>query len=483
MLIPTEETGLAGLDVAGRIRRALWQIPEPELRGLLRSLTHEARRRHLVYLRDGQEEIIQLFAMPIAALPDQLAYVRAVALALHGALKRLPELYFADPDVRAALRLPPAEEEWLRRYWTPAVREQNTVFGRHDAVVDFTRADWKDTLAFVEPNLGGIGGLHLVPTSERILAEIVLPVLVKNDPQLQLEVAQDIRDLLMQEMIDHLQALGRPAHTICFIDPKYAGSGPDEQTALAQHFHEHFGIIVCHADPRELSCRGDEVYYEGRPIDLAYRDYPIVDLLALARAGGDVEPMRLLFEQNRMVSSIAAELDQKSCWEVLGDPTLAERHFSAEERQLFRRHLPWTRLIADRATSLPDGASGPLCEYVRRERERLVLKPNRAYGGIGIHLGPATSQAEWDALVERALADPERWVAQQLVDLPVLEFPTVDAAGHVHAEPFFTVMGFAPSTYGLATLVRASQKQVVNVAQRGGMGVLVVGHPPGRIVQ
>ncbi|HEX2572593.1 MAG TPA: hypothetical protein VH877_23800 [Polyangia bacterium] len=482
MLTPIEEAGLAGLGVAGRIRRALWQIPEPELRALLDSIAQEAGRRHLVYLRDDREETIRLLAMPVAALPDQLAYVRAVALALHGALKRLPELYVTDPDVCAALQLPPAEDEWLRQCWTPAVREQNTVFGRHDAVVDFTSANWKNTLAFVEPNLGGIGGLHLVPTAERILADLVVPVLRKNDPLLQLEVAQDMRNLLMQEMIDHLQALGRPARTICFIDPKYAGSGPDEQSALTEHFHARFGITVCHADPRELERRGDEVYYEGQPIDLAYRDYPIIDLLALAREGVDIGPMRLLFEQNRIVSSIAAELDQKSCWEVLGEPTLAERHFSADERQLFRRHLPWTRLIADRATTLLDGSRGPLLEYVRREREQLVLKPNRAYGGTGIHLGPSTPQGEWDALIDRAVADPERWVAQQLVNLPVLEFPVLDPAGHVHAEPFFTVMGFAPSTYGLATLVRASQKQVVNIAQRGGMCALMVAHPPGRIV-
>jgi hypothetical protein len=482
MLTPIEEAGLAGQGVAGRIRRALWRTPEPELRALLDSITQEARRRHLVYLREGREETIRLLATPVAALPDQLAYVRAVALALHGALKRLPELYFSDPDVRDALRLPPAEEEWLRQCWTPSVREQNTVFGRHDAVVDFTSANWKNTFAFVEPNLGSIGGLHLVPTAERILADLVLPVLRKNDPQIQLELAQDMRNLLMQEMIDHLQAIGRPARTICFIDPKYAGSGPDEQSALAEHFQARFGITVCHADPRELERQDDEVYYEGRPIDLAYRDYPIIDLLALAKEGGDIGPMRLLFEQNRMVSSIAAELDQKSCWEVLGEPTLAERHFSAEERQLFRRHLPWTRLIADRATTLPDGSRGPLLEFVRREREQLVLKPNRAYGGTGIHLGPSTSETEWHALIDRAVADPERWVAQQLVNLPVLEFPVLDPAGYVHAEPFFTVMGFAPSTYGLATLVRASQKQVVNIAQRGGMCALMVGHPPGRIV-
>ena len=45
----------------------------------------------------------------------------------------------------------------------------------------------------------------------------------------------------------------------------------------------------------------------------------------------------------------------------------------------------------------------------------------------------------------------------------------------LHMEPFYLVMGFAPTKYGLAVLGRASQKQVVNVAQRGGLCVLMNG--------
>ena len=51
--------------------------------------------------------------------------------------------------------------------------------------------------------------------------------------------------------------------------------------------------------------------------------------------------------------------------------------------------------------------------------------------------------------------------------------------GSLHVEPFYLVMGFAATRYGLAILGRASQKQVVNVAQRGGMCVVMIGHPAG----
>jgi uncharacterized circularly permuted ATP-grasp superfamily protein len=183
-----------------------------------------------------------------------------------------------------------------------------------------------------------------------------------------------------------------------------------------------------------------------------------------------------------MISSIAGELDQKSCWEVLTDPQFTQKYFSADERQIFRRHILWTRLLGDRQTLLPVGRSGDLLEYVRRENESLVLKPNRAYGGSGVVIGHLLTQPEWEAAIEKALADSERWVVQQVATIPVREFPVLGPDGRPHLEPFYTVMGFAPTKYGVATLGRASQKQVVNVANRGGMVAVMTGRPPGPLV-
>ena len=100
-------------------------------------------------------------------------------------------------------------------------------------------------------------------------------------------------------------------------------------------------------------------------VDLVYRDYPVADLVALAAEGVDVRPMRELFRQNRVVSSIAAELDQKSCWEVLTDPQFTRRYFSTDDRQVFRRHVLWTRILSERRTLLPDGQSADLVPHAR----------------------------------------------------------------------------------------------------------------------
>jgi hypothetical protein len=476
MLTVAEELGLSGLALSSRVQRALYGLPEPELLELIERLRQGAMERHVIYLHDGAIEPVRILPCPITVVPDQLAYIHHITLSVQNALKRLPPLYFSDPAVREILRLPAEEERWLRECWGPSQERHNPVFGRLDALIDFTSPMWKESLRFVEPNLSGIGGVHMVPTAERLLADIVVPALRERDPELDLRLGHDMRELLTREILDHMAATGCGPR-LCFIEPKYAGHGPDEQEEIARYLRDRHGLSVDLADPSELEVRHGRVSYLGTNIDLGYRDYGVSDLLELEAEGVDVEPMRLLLRENRLISSIAADLDQKSCWEVLTDPDLCRRYFSPDERQLFQRHILWTRVLSDRRTVLPDGRVGDLLEYARSCHEQLVLKPNRSYGGEGIVIGPAVTSGQWEAALEAALADPdERWVAQQLATIPVREFPIVGTGGAVHAEPFYTVMGFAANEEGVAILARASQKQVVNVAQHGGLCGVMVSH-------
>lgn len=482
MLTPAEEMGLAGLGLASRIRRVLHQLSEHRLLELYRQVERESMRQRLIYLREGREEVIRVMLAPLVVLPEQLSYLHSVSLTIHNATRRLIDLYLQDPQIHEVLALSDEEDAWLRACWGPRLSEQNTVFGRLDAVVDLASAGWRQSLSFVEPNMSGIGGLHLIPGAERVLADVVLPVLHELDPHIRLELGADVRDLLMELLLEHAEDIGRPARRICFVEPKYSGSGPEEQSILTEHFHRRYQVEVCHADPAELTLRGDEVLYQGQPIDLAYRDYSVQELIEAQRGGVDIAPMRTLLQQNRVVSSLAAELDQKAIWEVFTDPALAAKHFTVDERHVFRRHIPWTRKVSDRRTLLPDGSEGELLEYCRSERELLVLKPNRDFGGHGVLVGPSATEEQWETAIQHAVVQDGQWVVQRLVHLPVHEFPVLGTDGRMHPEPFYGVLGLAPTEGGLAILGRVSQKLVVNVAQRGGLCGVFLGHSPPRLL-
>ena len=483
MLSPAESLGLAGAALDARARRAASHISDAALRRIADSLRADALDNGMIYERNAVAEPIRVMLRPLLAMPEQLSYVNHVCLTLIKALKRLPSLYLEHDACRRILALTPAEDAWLREAWSPVHARLNPVYGRLDAVCDFAGAAWRDSLQFLEPNLNGIGGIHYTPVAEQLVLRDIVPALQAHDPELAIELPYDQREEFVQLLIDHTKAVGRSSCQVCFVEPKYVHEGPSEQAALIEFLARRNGIAATHADPRELTVRGDEVFHGDARIDVAYRDYEVRDLIALeAELGRRLEGMRMLFKQNRVISSLGGDFDQKSCWEILTDPAIAETLFQQEECRLFRRHVLWTRVVSARRTTLPQDREGDLLTYARDHREQLVLKPSRAYGGTGVMLGAAVSQGAWETQLEAALAqseDPEQaWVVQAATRLPVHEFPVIDETGHMFSEPFYTVMGFAPSENGLGTLCRVSQKQVVNVAQHGGLAALLIANPP-----
>src|SRR6266540_2452035 len=248
MYTPAEEVGLLGLRLATRVQHALDQVPPGQMVELIRAIHRTSTDRHVAYQRDGVTETIRLLPCPLTLRPDQLGYTHYISETILNCIKRLPDLYFEVPEIREILRVTPIEEEWLRDCWTPAHREANPVFGRLDAVVDYTTAMWKDSIKFMEPNLTGIGGLHIGPTALGVLADLVVPALMAQDPTIRLQLTDDIRELLLQDMLEHLEEMGRPYGQIVLVDPKYEAEGPDEPDALIEYYRKRHGLSVLHAD-------------------------------------------------------------------------------------------------------------------------------------------------------------------------------------------------------------------------------------------
>jgi carboxypeptidase Taq len=486
VLSPAEALGLTGATLEARIRRAANHVSDTTFARIAERLRADARANEMIYEHEGVQEPVRLMLRPLLVMQEQLSYVHHVCLQLIEALKRLPDLYLGDERIRKIVAITPEEERWFRGTWTKDHSRFNSIYGRLDAVCDFTGANWQDSLHFMEPNLTGVGGIHYAPVAEQLLMRDVLPTLLAHDPDLVVALPRDQRDLFVQVLIDHARAIGRDSAQLCFVEPKYVADGPPEQSVLSQFLSQRHGLTIAHADPRELRVKGEEAFYEDVRIDVVYRDYELRELIGLEREiGHPLEAMRLLFRQNRVVSSIVGDFDHKSAFEILTDPELGERYFGADDRRLFRRHVLWTRLLADRRTTLPQDQQGDLLDYARKNRELLVLKPNRAYGGTGVMLGAATNQSEWEQVLQNAALaadDAEQsWVVQTATRLPVHEFPVVGPDGRVFGEPFYAVMGFVATENGLGTICRVSQKQVVNVAQRGGLAAVLEAEAPAEL--
>jgi len=169
-----------------------------------------------------------------------------------------------------------------------------------------------------------------------------------------------------------------------------------------------------------------------------------------------------------MANSFRCKLaHKKAFFAVLTDPE-NEHLFSPAELAVIRSHVPWTRVLDD-VEVVKDDWTGDLLELAKAWREHLVLKPNDEYGGKGVHLGWETSEADWEAAIERAIAESERgWVAQERIHIRREVFP-VCGDGTITDRDM--LVDFAPYVFRgrvAGFLTRLSATGLANVTSGGG---------------
>lgn len=231
---------------------------------------------------------------------------------------------------------------------------------------------------------------------------------------------------------------------------------------------EAAGVPTRVCDPRELAFERGVLGAHGRRIDLVYRRVLINDIVSRpeeCRALVDAYASRAVCVANTFRCKLP---HKKAFFAVLTDHRNAAM-FSSAELDIFRSHVPWTRLLEDGPTET-DGRRGSLLDLARHKRQQLVLKPNDEYGGKGVVLGWETTEAEWDSALQAALLDRRAaWVLQERIPVRREEFPQFDDEGRVTMREM--LVDLAPylfrGTMG-GYLTRLSGSGLANVTSGGG---------------
>jgi hypothetical protein len=221
------------------------------------------------------------------------------------------------------------------------------------------------------------------------------------------------------------------------------------------------------ADPRELRLVNGHITVGRQPVDLLYRDSELEEFVDMERAGTRLTALRRAVQDGRLISGLTWEFDQKSAWEVFTDPQYA-RYFTPAQRRLFREHLLWTRLVREALVTDMSRRPVDLPRFIRRHKDRLVLKPNTMFGGEGVVLGRTVSQRVWEVHLRRALHGPKRYVVQEAARIPTDRFPMLVDGGVRHLERC-VVSGFFFTSSAIGLIGRFSSAPVVNVSRGGGI--------------
>ena len=212
---------------------------------------------------------------------------------------------------------------------------------------------------------------------------------------------------------------------------------------------------------------GRGLYANGERIDLVYRRVLINDIVA--REG----ECRALLDAYRsktvcVANSLRCKIPHKKAFFAVLTGERYARLFSAQEREMIRRHVPWTALVEERRVTI-GRRPVDLVPHLRAHRDQFVIKPNDEYGGTGVTLGWETSEAEWDAAIAQAIAERDRgWVAQQRIAVRRELFPVCDADGMTMRD---MLVDFAPYVFRgtlAGFLTRLSASGLANVTSGGG---------------
>lgn len=396
------------------------------------------------------------FLRPFFLTLEDEERVRSVAETIADLGERVVTAALEDHHLFAQLHLRPEEERLAR---LPVSYGRASAASRLDAFL------LPDSLKFAEYNGESPAGAGYAETLAEIFRET--PVMAKFVQSYSIHsypLSARLLDALVTSYVDWGGSESPPQ--IAIVDWEEVPTW-SEFEILKSRF-EKMGVPTVIADPRELRFDGQRLYTHGKKIDLVYRRVLINDIVAKP---AECSALVKAYTANAVcvANTFRCKIPHvKAFFAVLTDEQNGAL-FSHGERELIRRHIPWTRVVADVKTA-HYGQTVELLAFISEERENLVLKPSDEYGGTGVTLGWETSESEWDAATGQALsAKNGAWIVQERIPIRREVFPYIAQIGKVDYRDM--LVDFAPYLFGgkvAGFLTRLSATGLANVTSGGG---------------
>jgi len=420
--------------------------------GLPEDLFRQMRRAKLTF----GDRVHCPFLRPFFLSPEDEERVRTVAETIAELGERVVHAALQDHHLFAQLRLREEEERLAR---IPVGFGPASTASRLDAFL------LPDSLKFAEYNGESPAGAGYAETLAEIFNE--LPIMGQFARKYEVH-RYSLSAKLLEALLQSYRDWGGPAQKpqIAIVDWKQVPTWSEFEILQARF--EKMGIPTLIADPRQLQWDGKSLVVKDKKIDLVYRRVLINDIVAKP-----AECAALVKAYTAGAACVANNFrckiaHVKAFFAVLTDEQNGAL-FSVSERELIRKHIPWTRVVADVQTA-HYGRPVELLAFIRQQRENLVVKPSDEYGGSGVTLGWETGEAGWDETIERALrAKNGAWIVQERIPVRREVFPYIARAGRVDYRD--VLVDFAPYLFRgklCGFLTRLSSTGLANVTSGGG---------------
>ena len=373
------------------------------------------------------------------------------------AIQKVKDAAIDDPSIVADLGVTEIERELI------------SIDPGYRAVSPTARLDsflTESAYSFVELNGESPAGIAYVDAAYEIFAR--LPVMQKFGESYNLRPLYGSRYMLDVLLDSYQEFLGRKPDRVPSIAIVDLGERPTQsEFELFKEFFERQGYPTIICTPEELEFSNNRLRVGDFQIDIVYKRLLVNEYLPII---GEYPALVDAYRARAicMVNSFRSKLiHKKALFAVLTDQRRAGL-FSPEEQVTISKHVPWTRLVrAEKSDYF--GEEVDLLEYIKANRNKLVLKPNDDYGGHGITIGWNSDEAAWHSALESALANGD-YLAQERVPTAREVFPSLTADGKIEfAEQLVDLDPLLFNGKVHSAFTRLSSTELANVSSGGGM--------------
>jgi len=395
---------------------------------------------------------IPTFYKPLFLTPKQVALLKRVSSTVSRILNTATRLYFEEGHLSYIYKINPEAAELIK---IDPGYSQSVVLSRFDALLE------GESLKLVELNCDAPAGAAYGDHVENIfLSEESIQDFVREQ---QLVKSERIQCLLQALLEAYEEFGGFETPNIAIVDWRSARTTAEFE--FIKDFFESKGYATTIADPRELKFRGGKLYHKNMRINIVYRRALFEELLDRL---DEVQDLIKAYRERAicMVNSLRSRIaSTKAMLSILTNPEY-DHFFTDSENRIKYDHLPWTRRLAD-AESFYGNNKIYLIDFLKDEKETLILKPSTGYGGRDVHIGAETPDAQWNAVIDKALKSD--WVMQKYVNIPIITVPEIvnDKLDFAYKKYNFNLLVFGGRYAG--GFARLSSESVINVARGGGL--------------
>jgi hypothetical protein len=397
------------------------------------------------------------YLRPHFVTEGDFARITRICETVWGAIQKVKDEAVADERLVDELGLTEIERELVRI--DPGYRAVSPT-ARLDSFLT------ADAYSFVELNGESPAGIAYADAAYEIFSS--LPVMRRFGERYSLRTFKG-RPLLLETLLEAYREYAGPSAarkpSIAIVDLK--GLPTQKEFELFREFFESQGHASAICSPDELEFSGGRLRSGSFEIDIVYKRLLVNEYLPI------MSEHPALVEAYRagavcLVNNFRSKMiHKKALFAVLTDERYA-RLFNEAEREAIRLHVPWTRKVREGKTE-KDGSEIDLLNYIKRNSDRLVLKPNDDYGGHGIYIGWNNDPAAWEEALGAALADGD-YLVQERVPTARETFPALAEDGSVvFAEQLVDLDPLLFNGKVGSAFTRLSSTELANVSSGGGM--------------